>query len=151
MSDIDIDSEIRRVLGNIRSLRVFARGTDFELLEDMANKLSSVVEERREDAEREAKERQERENKRQELLQLIAGEGFSPEELLGLTENTQIARKKVQPKAPPKYQFEENGETKYWSGRGRAPKPIDEALKAGRSLDEFLIKNEGSNSVGAEQ
>ena len=52
------------------------------------------------------------------------------------------ARKKTLPKAPPKYQFEENGETKYWSGRGRAPKPIDEALKAGRSLDEFLIKKD---------
>ncbi|EOW2190003.1 H-NS family nucleoid-associated regulatory protein, partial [Escherichia coli] len=49
------------------------------------------------------------------------------------------------PKAPPKYQFEENGETKYWSGRGRAPKPINEALKAGRSIDEFLIPNDTFN------
>ncbi|EEZ6608717.1 H-NS histone family protein [Escherichia coli] len=50
--------------------------------------------------------------------------------------------------APPKYQFEENGETKYWSGRGRAPKPIGEALKAGRSLDEFLIPKSASIFVG---
>ncbi|HAF0366034.1 TPA: H-NS histone family protein, partial [Salmonella enterica subsp. enterica serovar Dublin] len=28
----------------------------------------------------------------------------------------------------------------YWSGRGRAPKPIAEALAGGRSLDEFLIE-----------
>ncbi|PUJ93045.1 H-NS histone family protein, partial [Salmonella enterica] len=77
---------------------------------------------------------------RQELLQLIAGEGFSPEELLGLSEEAPKSRKKTLPKAPPKYQFEENGETKYWSGRGRAPKPIAEALAGGRSLDEFLIE-----------
>lgn len=46
------------------------------------------------------------------------------------------------------YQFEENGETKYWSGRGRAPKLIDGALKNGHSLDEFLIKKDASSSSG---
>ncbi|EHW7007478.1 H-NS histone family protein [Salmonella enterica] len=140
-----------RILMNIRSVRVFAREMEFEQLLEMQEKLNTVIEERREDAEREAAERQEREKKRQELLQLIAGEGFSPEELLGLTEDTPKTRKKTLPKAPPKYQFDENGETKYWSGRGRTPKPIDEALKAGRSLDEFLIKKDASSSVGDEQ
>ncbi|EAA8036943.1 DNA-binding protein [Salmonella enterica] len=140
-----------RILMNIRSVRVFAREMEFEQLLEMQEKLNAVIEERREDAEREAAERQEREKKRQELLQLIAGEGFSPEELLGLTEDTPKTRKKTLPKAPPKYQFDENGETKYWSGRGRTPKPIDEALKAGRSLDEFLIKKDASSSVGDEQ
>ncbi|EBQ0838253.1 TPA: H-NS histone family protein [Salmonella enterica] len=140
-----------RILMNIRSVRVFAREMEFEQLLEMQEKLNAVIEERREDAEREAAERQEREKKRQELLQLIAGEGFSPEELLGLTEDTPKTRKKTLPKAPPKYQFDENGETKYWSGRGRTPKPIDEALKAGRSLDEFLIKKDASRSVGDEQ
>ncbi|EEK2992268.1 H-NS histone family protein, partial [Salmonella enterica subsp. enterica serovar 4,[5],12:i:-] len=123
---------------------------DFEQLLEMQEKLNVVIEERREDAEREAAERAERERKRQELLQLIAGEGFSPEELLGLSEEAPKSRKKTLPKAPPKYQFEENGETKYWSGRGRAPKPIDEALKAGRSLEDFRI-NKSLNGVTDEQ
>ncbi|HFE3331355.1 TPA: H-NS family nucleoid-associated regulatory protein, partial [Escherichia coli] len=122
----------------------------FEQLLEMQEKLNVVIEERREDAEREAAERAERERKRQELLQLIAGEGFSPEELLGLSEEAPKSRKKTLPKAPPKYQFEENGETKYWSGRGRAPKPIDEALKAGRSLEDFRI-NKSLNGVTDEQ
>ncbi len=86
----------------------------------MQEKLNAVIEERREEAEREAAERAERERKRRELLQLIAGEGFSPEELLGLSEDAQKHAKTL-PKAPPKYQFDENGETKYWSGRGRTP------------------------------
>lgn len=55
----------------------------------MQEKLNAVIEERREEAEREAAERAERERKRRELLQLIAGEGFSPEELLGLSEDAQ--------------------------------------------------------------
>ncbi len=46
-------------------------------------------------------------------------------------------RKNKLPKAPPKYQFEDNGVVKYWSGRGRAPKPIDAALNLVRSLKIF--------------
>lgn len=147
MSDIDIDGEIRRVLGNIRSLRVFARGTDFELLEDMANKLSSVVEERREEAEREAKERAAREAKRQELLQFIAGEGFTPEELLLESGGEGKKRSKsTTSTSAPKYEFEEWGEKKTWNGRGRKPKPIEDAIKAGRKLEDFLIVKQQENS-----
>ena len=151
MSDNETFDAARRLLTNIRSVRVFARETSFEQLLEMQEKLNAVIEERREDAEREAAERQEREKKRQELLQLIAGEGFSPEELLGLTDDAPNARKSKLPKAPPKYQFEENGEVKFWYGRGRSPKPIDEALKAGRSLDDFLIKKEPSGSADDKQ
>ena len=112
MSELTKEDEygiISRTMMNIRSLRVFAREVDFEQLLEMQEKLNVVIDERREDAEREAAERAERERKRQELLQLIAGEGFSPEELLGITEDAPKTRKKTLPKAPPKYQFEENG------------------------------------------
>ena len=150
MSENETFDATKKLLLNIRSVRVFARETSFEQLLEMQEKLNAVIEERREEAEREAAERAERERKRQELLQLIAGEGFSPEELLGLSEEAPKSRKKTLPKAPPKYQFEENGETKYWSGRGRSPKPIDEALKAGRSLEDFRI-NKSLNGVTDEQ
>lgn len=46
---------------------------------------------------------------------------------------------KTTPKAPAKYEFGENEETKTWTGKGRKPKPIAEALNAGHSLDDFLI------------
>ncbi|EHP8199108.1 H-NS histone family protein [Escherichia coli] len=148
-------SIISRTMTNIRSLRTYVRELDFEQLLDMQEKLNSVIEVHRKDAEREAAEREaaeraEREQRRQEQLQLIAEEGFSLEELLDRPEDTPKSRKKTLPKAPPKYQFEENGETKYWSGRGRAPKPIDEAMKAGRSLEDFRI-NKNSNDVTDEQ
>ncbi|HGU9387738.1 TPA: H-NS family nucleoid-associated regulatory protein [Escherichia coli] len=146
------NNEIRRTLSNIRSLRVFARETEFDLLLDMYEKLGSVIEELREDAEREAKERAEREQKRLDLLQLIAGEGFTPEELLGQIEGQSKSKKRSKtPKAAPKYQFIEDGVTKTWTGKGRKPKPIEEALAAGRDLDEFLIAKGSSQSEGEEQ
>lgn len=98
MSELTKEDEygiISRTMMNIRSLRVFAREIDFEQLLEMQEKLNVVIEERREDAEREAVERAERERKRQELLQLIAGEGFSPEELLGLSKKHQNHVKNV--------------------------------------------------------
>lgn len=147
MSENDTFESVRRILLNIRSVRVFARETEFEQLLEMQEKLGAVIEERREEAEQEAAARQEREKKRQELLQLIAGEGFSPEQLLGITDEAPKSRKSKLPKAPPKYQFEDNGEVKFWTGRGRTPKPIDEALKAGRSLEDFLIRKDASSST----
>lgn len=94
MSENETFDATKKLLLNIRSVRVFARETSFEQLLEMQEKLNAVIEERREEAEREAAERAERERKRQELLQLIAGEGFSPEELLGLSEDAQKTRKR---------------------------------------------------------
>ncbi|WP_158782799.1 H-NS family nucleoid-associated regulatory protein [Pantoea sp. BAV 3049] len=129
---------IRRVLGNIRSARVFARDCDFELLTDIHDKLGVVIEERRADAEREAEERRARDIKRQELLELINTEGFSIQELLG-DAPAGATKKKSGGTVAPKYQYVENGVQQTWSGRGRKPKPIQEALDAGRKLEEFLI------------
>ncbi len=72
---------------------MFARETSFVQLLEMQEKLNAVIDERREEAEREAAERADRERKRQVLLQLIAGEGCSLEELLGLTDDAPNARR----------------------------------------------------------
>lgn len=74
MSELTKEDEygiISRTMMNIRSLRVFAREVDFEQLLEMQEKLNVVVEERREDAEREAAERQELEAKRQQAIEYI--------------------------------------------------------------------------------
>lgn len=137
-------SEIVKVLSNIRSLRVFARETEFDSLLDMYEKLGSVIEERREDAEREARERAEREKKRQELLQIIAGEGFTPEELAGNEVDTKSKRTKRQPSnRPAKYRFTdpETGKEETWTGIGRMKKGLQTLVAEGRQLEDFLVGN----------
>lgn len=137
MSDSEV---VRRVLSNIRSVRVLVREVDFELLLEMHEKLGIAIEERREDAQREAAEREEREKKRQELLQLIQQEGFDPLELLsGSSDSSKKKVKKVGVSRKPKYQYTEGGEVKYWAGVGRKPKAIQEALEQGNTLESFLI------------
>ncbi|HDX3989840.1 TPA: H-NS family nucleoid-associated regulatory protein, partial [Escherichia coli] len=45
-----------------------------------------------------------------------------------------------------KYRYEYNGQIMYWSGQGRRPSVIAEAIKAGGSLDDFLISQGTSSS-----
>ncbi|TRD17296.1 H-NS family nucleoid-associated regulatory protein [Palleronia caenipelagi] len=45
---------------------------------------------------------------------------------------------KTRPALPPKYRHPENPSLT-WSGRGRKPRWIAEALESGQSLDDFLI------------
>ncbi|ECF9601010.1 DNA-binding protein, partial [Salmonella enterica] len=60
-------------------------------------------------------------------------------ELLGDSTAEAGRKKRVVQQVPAKYQFEVNGEMQYWTGRGRKPKAIEEALAAGKKLDDFLI------------
>ncbi|MXG37181.1 H-NS histone family protein, partial [Escherichia coli] len=65
---------------------------------------------------------------------------ISPSDLLG-TERVQagkpVKKRKVR---EAKYRFiDVNGEEKTWTGQGRTPKAIANALANGKTLDDFLI------------
>lgn len=118
-------SIISRTMTNIRSLRTYVRELDFEQLLDMQEKLNSVIEERREDAERKAAERKELEAKYQQAVEYITSLGLDPE-VYGSSfcycgdNGNQTKPKGGVRKA--KYIFEdENGDTKTWSGNGKMP------------------------------
>ncbi|MDR6307050.1 H-NS histone family protein [Pacificitalea manganoxidans] len=60
--------------------------------------------------------------------------GFSLSDLSGSTD----APKSNKPKSPPKYRHPENPEMT-WTGRGRKPNWLSEALRDGKSLESFAI------------
>jgi len=74
-----------------------------------------------------------RKNALAEAKKVAAEHGFSLDELLGETQPAKKAQR------PAKYAHPENPEIT-WSGMGRQPGWIKEALAAGKSLDVFLIK-----------
>ena len=132
-------SSMLKNLNNIRSLRVMARELSVEVLDDMLEKLRVVTKERRDEEELLQRQRAEQQEKINTLLALMQADGINPEELLSMTPATARSVKKRQPR-PAKYRFTDtNGETKTWTGQGRTPKPIAQALAAGKSLDDFLI------------
>lgn len=127
-------------LNNIRTLRAMAREFSIDVLEEMLEKFRVVTKERREEEEQQQRELAERQEKISTWLELMKADGINPEELLGNSSAAAPrAGKKRQPR-PAKYKFTDvNGETKTWTGQGRTPKPIAQALAEGKSLDDFLI------------
>jgi len=126
-------------LNNIRSLRAMARELSVEVLDDMLEKLRVVTKERRDEEEQLQRQRAEQQEKINTLLAMMKADGIDPEELLSMSAAMSRSVKKRQPR-PAKYRFTDtNGETKTWTGQGRTPKPIAQALAAGKSLDDFLI------------
>ena len=128
-------------LNNIRTLRAMAREFSIDVLEEMLEKFRVVTKERREEEEQQQRELAERQEKISTWLELMKADGINPEELLGNSSAAAPrAGKKRQPR-PAKYKFTDvNGETKTWTGQGRTPKPIAQALAEGKSLDDFLIE-----------
>lgn len=135
-------SEITKTLLNIRSLRAFSRELTLEQLEEALDKLTIVVEERREVEEQEKAALAEQEAKLAAIAEQIASDGIDVEALIsalaGETKTKSKAKGKRAPR-PAKYKYTDNGVEKTWTGQGRTPSVIQQALDEGKSLEDFAI------------
>ncbi|MCK3656901.1 DNA-binding protein H-NS-like protein [Pasteurellaceae bacterium Macca] len=134
-------SELVKALSNIRSLRVIARENSLESMESMLEKLTIVVEEKREAIKAQEFENQQRLERLNKYKELLAQDGISADELALLLGNNgaTVESKKREPR-PAKYKFvDEQGNEKTWTGQGRMPLTLQHALKAGKSLADFEI------------
>ena len=131
-------SDAFKVLNNIRTLRAQARDLALSDLEEVLEKLTVVVNERREEIEAEQAANREKEEKLTKYREMLLADGIDPNELIGAAD---VSKKRVKrAPRPAKYKYtDENGETKSWTGQGRTPAAIKKALDEGKSLDDFLI------------
>ncbi|MGD8109128.1 H-NS family nucleoid-associated regulatory protein [Vibrio sp. TRT 21S02] len=136
-------SELTKTLLNIRSLRAFARELTLEQLEEALDKLTTVVQERKDAYEEERAEREAQEAKLAAIAEQITSDGIDVEALISALSGENKAKGKAKSKRAPrpaKYKYTDtNGEEKTWTGQGRTPSAIQEQLDAGKSLDDFLI------------
>jgi DNA-binding protein H-NS len=129
-------SESLKTFNNIRTLRAQARGLALADLEEMLEKLSVVVAERREESHAEETAVREKAEKLAKYRELLLEDGIDPTELLGSLQGSG----KPRAKRPAKYKYtDEDGQEKNWTGQGRTPAVIKAALDSGKSLDDFLI------------
>ena len=135
-------SDFLKVLLNIRSLCAVARDLTLEQLEEGLSKLTSVVEERRNELEAERKNREERTRKINEYMQMLRDDGIDPTELVPVLAEVEKSSKRAP--RPAKYAYaDENGEARTWTGQGRQPLAIRNAIeKEGKKLEDFLINIE---------
>ncbi|MGP0153709.1 H-NS family histone-like protein [Pantoea ananatis] len=127
-----------KALNNLRILRAQAREIELDVLNEMLEKLSVVVAERREEEEAEQALLREKADKLAKYKEMLMNDGIDISELMDLPTEPKTKAKRAP--RPAKYQYtDENGEKKSWTGQGRTPSPIKKALDAGGSLDDFLI------------
>jgi len=135
-------SEITKTLLNIRSLRAFSRDLTLEQLEEALDKLTIVVEERREVEEQEKAVIAEQEAKLAAIAEQIAIDGIDVEALISALAGETKSKAKTKGKRAPrpaKYKYMDNGVEKTWTGQGRTPSVIQKALDEGKSLEEFSL------------
>ena len=135
-------SEEFKAFSNIRTLRAQSRETSLEILEEILEKLTSIVEEKRHEEESGMKEREERKVKLEAIREQLLADGIDPQELLGNygSSSTSAKQKSSRNPRPAKYKYtDENGNEKSWTGQGRTPKAIKSALDSGKKLEDFII------------
>ncbi|MBC0855483.1 H-NS family nucleoid-associated regulatory protein [Pantoea stewartii] len=134
-------SEEFKAFSNIRTLRAQSRETSLEILEEILDKLTSIVEEKRHEEESGMKEKEKRKVKLDAIREQLLADGIDPQELLGHYGSSSASKKKSSRNPrPAKYKYtDENGNEKSWTGQGRTPKAIKSALDTGKNLDDFMI------------
>ena len=131
-------TEAIKALNNIRTLRAQARETDLATLEEMLEKLTAIVEDRRQEESLALQQNAERQAKIEALRAQLLEDGIDPSELLGNPKSSRPAT--VRAPRPAKYKYiDENGDEKTWTGQGRTPKAIAAALEGGKALEDFAI------------
>ncbi|PKQ77001.1 transcriptional regulator [Aeromonas sobria] len=134
-------NEFLKILLNIRSLRAALRELSFEQLVEVKEKLDEVFAEREQQENKIKAESAERLQKLAEFTEMLRTAGIDPSELVGTAAPAKAdgsAKAKRAPR-PAKYKYTEDGQEKTWTGQGRMPKAIAEAVASGRALEEFLI------------
>lgn len=128
-------SELTKTLLNIRSLRAFSRELTLEQLEEIKQKLSAVIDERKiEEAELNA-EREEKEAKLKEIAATLKRDGIDVGELMAALSNQPATKKAKRAPRPAKYRYtDDNGHEKTWTGQGRTP-----SFLVDKNLDDYLI------------
>ncbi|WP_447834309.1 H-NS family histone-like protein [Aeromonas veronii] len=134
-------NDFLKTLLNIRSLRAALRELSFEQLVEVKEKFDEVFAEREQQETKLREESAERLQKLAEFTAMLKDAGIDPSELVGTAapaKSEGSAKAKRAPR-PAKYKYTEDGQEKTWTGQGRMPKAIAEAVAAGKALDDFLI------------
>ncbi|EOT7334984.1 H-NS family nucleoid-associated regulatory protein [Salmonella enterica subsp. enterica serovar Kiambu] len=134
---------------NIRTLRKEAREIGYDVFLEIAEKVLAVSSEiedmKKEDEAKRAKKLALMEQFR-EMLAAEGIEGISISEIADgvaapAAKKGKGAKGDKRGAVERKYAYkDENGKEVLWSGRGRLPKPVEEAMKKGAKKEDFLIK-----------
>jgi DNA-binding protein H-NS len=130
------------LLTKVRSLRVSAREQDLDVLKKALVNLTTIVNEREQEAEAERAKVAEQESVLAALQQKIADSGVDIELLMAALEGKPAKSGKVSKPAKMKYEYIDlDGNVQQWSGRGLTPLKFKELMESNNTnKDDYLIK-----------
>ncbi|MDK9706012.1 MAG: H-NS histone family protein [Desulforhopalus sp.] len=130
-------SEFLRIVSHARRLKSTVKELSIQQLEEIKEKLQTIIEERLSEEMAEKQENLDRLEKIRKYREMLAADGINPGEL------SETPAEKPGKRAPrkPKYEvYNEIGERITWTGQGRMPNIFKARVEAGESLDTFLIE-----------
>jgi len=130
-------SSFQKTFLNARSLNAATRELSVEQLEETLIKLQAIITDRKNAEEEANAAAEERIAKMQEYKDMLIEDGIDLSEFAEHFSGGKTRQKKAA--LPPKYKYMDNGEEKTWSGYGRTPAVIKNAIAEGKSKDDFLI------------
>ncbi|WP_394223995.1 H-NS family nucleoid-associated regulatory protein [Alteromonas gracilis] len=131
MSDfLDILTHGRRLQGAVKELSI-------EELEQVQEKLSGIIEKRKEKQQEQEKLEKEKLEKLAAIKKQMEDAGLNMEDLQALNID---ANKKTGKKRPIKYKLvDSQGKEHLWTGIGRMPRVYKDALDGGKTLEDYAI------------
>lgn len=129
-------SEFLDILTHGRRFKAAVKDLTLEQLQELADKLEKVIEEKSSQAEAENEAMAERNAKIEEIRKQMEAVGLSIDDIGGAA--IKSAPKKRAPR-PAKYKITVEGEEITWTGQGRMPTVFKAELDNGSNMDDFLI------------
>lgn len=131
------------LLQDSRKLIEYSRQISLEILEDILQKFSVIVEERRDEN---VAIQGEHQQKIEHYRQLLLADNIDPSEIIQNPTSLNHLDSNIPTKKaprPPRYEYyTPEGELRRWTGQGRTPIIIQRGIDQGRTLESFLIKTD---------
>lgn len=136
---------------NIRTLRKEAREIGYDVFLEIAEKVLAVSSEIEDMKKEDEAKRAKKLALMEQFREMLAAEGIEGISITEIADGVAApaakkgkgAKGEKRGTVEPKYAYkDENGKEVLWSGRGRLPKIVEEAMKKGAKKEDFLIKKE---------
>ncbi|WP_158147781.1 H-NS family nucleoid-associated regulatory protein [Vibrio fluvialis] len=132
--------EIKDALTNKTRLKGLCNSLTSEELDAILMNMTEIREKRRiEEAEQE-KAKQIEAEKIEVIKRQLEQQGLDVNTLINALQSSEEKTKKVRSRPEPKFEYMQDGVLKTWTGQGRTPKVIQDALDKGESLERFAIR-----------
>ncbi len=141
-------SEFISILTHARRLKAAVEVLTLEQLQEVSAKLVKIIDDRIADEEDGRRAEAEKLAKIEKYKEMLAADGLSVAEILGVIGNVAPASSKggkggkgnKRAPRPAKYEYYVNGERGTWTGQGRMPNALKVKVEHGEPLENFLIK-----------